>query len=244
MAVAKLKPPPDDPARAALAQALADLAAAKQNVERHEAATRKTWRAMREAETAIAKAEKGIEEAQAEQGHVLVDAAAADDDDPPPPSGMVRLARQSRDDAVDELAALKSARDQLRRTLPDFEAEVRTADDAVEAAVSAILAPIVADLTARLEKLIREAMPLRELLHGLSDAHADRLVSWAGRRPIEAELDAARKIVWAPSIDSVNVLAAFDGPWKAARAALRASPDADIGDLVAPVSPRPPAALM
>ena len=232
MPAVKLKSLPD-PLRAALVDALADLAAAKQNVERHEAATRKTWRAMREAETAIAKAEKGIEEAQAEQGHVLVDAAAADDDDPPPPSGMVRLARQSRDDAVDELAALKSARDQLRRTLPDFEADVRASEDAVEAAVSAILAPIVADLTAQLEKLIREAMPLRELLHGLSDAHADRLVSWSGRRPIEAELDAARKIVWAPSIDSINVLAAFDGPWKAARALLKQDPHAALSDLTA-----------
>ena len=74
---------------------------------------------------------------------------------------MVRLARQSHADAVDELAALKSARDRLRRELPDLESDVRTAEAMVDAAISEILAPIAADLISRLETVICDALPYR-----------------------------------------------------------------------------------
>ena len=195
--------------------AISTAAEARQKVERNKAATHKTWKAMHEAEAAIAKAEKGIEEARAEHGAVLADAATADEDDPPPLSGMVRLARQSHADAVDELAALKSARDRLRRELPDLESDVRTAEAMVDAAISEILAPIAADLISRLETVICDAMPYRSLLAGLIDSHADRIVGHAGRRPIEAELDAARKLTWVYSIGELTVSSA---PWAAARA--------------------------
>jgi hypothetical protein len=237
MPVAQRKPDRDrDDPRAELAAAIADLAAAKQKVERHKAATQQMWHAMHEAEAAIAKAEKGIEDARAEHGRALADAAIADEDDLLPlRDDMTRLAVQSLADNRNSLEALKLGRAQQRRELPDLESDERAAAAAVEGCISAILAPIAADWIARLETLVREAIPYRSLLAGLLDSHTDRLVGFAGQRPIEPQLDAAGKLVWAHSFDGVAISSA---PWAAARAALRADPDADIDDLLAlPASP-------
>ena len=73
----------------------------------------------------------------AAHAQALADAAAGDA--APPISGM-RAARQAVVDAQDEVEAAKGALAQLKGTLPDYEAELREAEIAVEAAISAILA--------------------------------------------------------------------------------------------------------
>jgi hypothetical protein len=106
--------------------------------------------------------------------------------------------------------------------LPDLEADERAAAAAVEGYISAILAPIAAALISRLEPLIREAQPYRWLLAGLLDSHADRIVGHAGQQPLQPQLDAAGRLVWAYSLDDLTVAS---GPWQAARAALKADPN-------------------
>ena len=105
------------------------------------------------------------------------------------------------------------------------------------------LAPIAEQLLARLRELIAEAIPYRTLLAGLLDAHRLNVIgSSEGRRSLEPALDAAGKLTWAFALDDLTGTSA---PWAAARAALRANPDADVDGLLAlPASaPRsPPAA--
>ena len=59
----------------------------------------------------------------------------------------------------------------MRRDTPAWEQHVAERDAEVEDCVSAVLAPIAADLIARLEELMRAAQPYRRALTDLLDAH-------------------------------------------------------------------------
>ena len=240
MPAVKLKSLPD-PSRQALIDALADLASARKRLASHTAATRKCWSAITAAQSNIATAEKGIAKARIDAVGIIADIAVDGDDIMTPPPNIVALAKAAHTDAVEALDNLRAAREQLRRTLPDFEADVRSADNAVDSAISEILREPAQRLINELRDLIARAQPLRERLLALGQAHADRVVDWHGRKPIEPQLDAARKIVL---VHSLEVLTVTDEPWKTARQRLRDDPDADIDDLLAlPASPpRSPAA--
>ena len=237
MAVAKLKPPPPaDPLRVQLQEAIAAAAEARDVLDRHQQAHGKTRRAMWDAERSVRVAEEGI--AKARKAHAAVIADVAVDDEALPPSDIVRLARQSVTDAQDEYEALRGAFARLREDLPLWQADADKAAAAVEDAVSAALTPIITELISRLETNIRDSMATRSLLAGLVESHAARSIGPDGCRSIAPQIDAAMKLAWAHSIGDLTVSSA---PWTAARAALRADPDADVDDLLAlPASAPPP----
>lgn len=231
-ATARKLPAVDD--RAELAAALEAAAEAREALNRHKQAIDRTRSSVRAAEKAVEVARKGVTKAQEEYGLALADAAVADDD-VLPPTNLARLASAGLEDAESELVALRSAGEKLRRDAPAWERHAAEVDAEVEAAISAILAPHAQRLLDRLRELIAEAQPYRSLLAGLLDSHADRIVDHTGRRPIEPQLDAARKLTWVYSLDDMPVSGAS---WTAARAALRADPCAVLPDFVA--APAPP----
>jgi hypothetical protein len=231
MAVTKLKPPPPDPLRVRLQEAIAAAAEARDVLDRHQQAHGKTRRAMWDAERSVRVAEEGIAKARAAHAAAIADVAV--DDDALPPSDIVRLARQSVTDAQDEHEALKGAFARLREDLPGWQADADKAAAELEDAISAVLAPIAEQLLARLRELMAEAMPYRSLLAGLLDAHRDRVVDSRGRQSLGPALDAAGKLTWTYSLDDVAVTS---DPWLAARARLRENPNASIDDLFVPAS--------
>lgn len=221
----KRQQPPADPLRQALVDALADLATAKQKVENHATATRKTWRALHDAQANAAKAEKGITTARVDAATVLADVATDDDDDVVPPPNTVSLARAAHADALDTIENLKAARDQLRRTLPDLEADVRAADVAVDAAISKLLCEPVQLLIDRLRTLISQSTPIRRQLNDLLDAHRYNNFGFGALAPLEQQLDTARSIVMRHSDADIDKVA---GEFAAIRGRLRADPHCDI----------------
>jgi hypothetical protein len=241
MAVAKLKQPPIDPSREALVQALADLAEAQKALDRHEKATRQMWRTMRECEDAIARATTGAEQAVIAEGFALADASVGDPDDPPPPTGdTLRLAQQSVADCENRLAATKRARDALRRSKPDVEQHVRDCEGRVEAAISLIEAPAIAQATAALQAFIVQAEPLRRLLFDVSATYNSREIGWPGADAAKAEVEAAGQIALRTYTSDADPT---KGAWAKRRAMLRQDPYVVLPDLAAlPASPQPPSA--
>lgn len=180
MAVAQRKPQADDP-RAALAAAIEDLAAAKKRVDSHKVATRKCWSAITAAQADAAEAEKGIVAARVDAAAALAEFAVDDADDVlVARPNTVALATAAHADALQTIENLRAARDQLRRTLPDLESDVRTADAAVDAVISTILLPIAQQLLDQMTEAIRLAQPTRELLMGLVASYNDRAIDWKG----------------------------------------------------------------
>ena len=220
MAATALKPPPVDPLRQALVDAIADLAAAKQQVENHKAATRKCWAAMREAEAAVTKAEKGIKESRID----AVAAAAGDPDDVLVLPSTVALAKAAHADALETVENLRAARQQLRETQSHFEEAVRAADARVDAAISEILLPIAQRCLDQMTEFIRLAQPTRELLLGLLESHNDRAISWRGKQPLEPALAEANALAFRSSL--VDLVP--NNVWALARSRLREDPHADI----------------
>jgi hypothetical protein len=238
MAVAKLKPAPVDPSRQALVDALADLKAAKKAVDDHNGAVRKCWGALREAEAAAAKAEQGITASRIEAAGVLA-SAMVDEDDVVAPPNTVALARAAYTDAVESIANLKAARDELRRTLPHAEQTVRDCEGAVEAAISEIERPVIAQVTAMLQELIVRAEPLRKLLAEVGTAYSSRTIGWPGVDAVKVEVEAAGQTAFKYF---TNDAYSTTGIWAKRRAMLRDDPFVVLPDPLAPALQPPPAA--
>jgi hypothetical protein len=79
----------------------------------------------------------------------------------------VRAARQAVVDAEDELEAQRAALAQMRADLPNWQTEIVAADTEVEAAISAILAPLAEKLIARGREIASQLSPIREALAAL-----------------------------------------------------------------------------
>ena len=138
------------------------------------------------AKKAVQVAEAGVGKAQRDYASALADAAA--DDAAPPMSGM-RAARQAVVEAQDSVAADEGALAQLKGTLPDFEAEFREAEIAVEAEISKILAVAVQNLIEKATEIARELSPLRKALlafvmNDFPPRVSDRLAFDRGRQPL------------------------------------------------------------
>jgi hypothetical protein len=234
----KRSPPPPDPLRTALAEAIEDLALARKAVENHKIAVRKCWSAMSEAEGAARKAQEGIVKARVEAAADLAGAVVDGDDVVAPPS-MVGMARAAHADALDHIENLKAARDQLRRTLPDIEQGVRDCEGRVEAAISAIEAPAIAQATLALQVLIEKAEPLRWLLSDVSAAYNSREIGWPGADAAKAEVEAANKTAFEYFTNDANPM---KGTWTKRRAMLRQDPYVVLPDPLAPAPSPPPAA--
>jgi chromosome segregation ATPase len=227
-----------DPLRTTLAAALKEAAVAQRGVEQQRGGIERARAAVRAAEAAVKSAEKGVEEARQVHARAIADAATAD---APPPASGVRAARQAVTDAQDELEAAKGALDQLKADLPGWEEAARTADVAVEAAISEILAPHAQALLAKVQELSRQLSPLRSALRALFEtapARADEYFAWdQGRRPLSAVLEAARSY-----FETANHIAGCADPWRAARELLRADAFAELPDFAAPAGPSDEAA--
>ena len=237
MTVTPLKTPQtprrdDDPLRAQLAQALEAAREAREVVDRQRAAIERTRSSVAAADKAVTVAEKGVEEARAAHAQALADAAAGDA--APPISGM-RAARQAVVDAQDEVEAAKGALAQLKGTLPDFEAELREADIAVEAEISKILAVAVQELMDQAAEIARELLPLRRALLAfvMNDSPprvSDRLAFDRGRQPLreaQAAVDAFFQAYDSIEDSQIDV-------WAFARKQLRADPHAPLPDVASP----------
>ena len=246
------KPKPD-PLRIQLQKALEAADKAGADLHRHRNAIDKTRASVRSAEKAVEVARKGNAKVLEEHGQELAAAALADDDILPP-TNKARLACAGLQDAEDELLALRAAHTSLLAD-PRWDLEAAKADIRTEEAISTILSSIAARLLDRLHDLIEQAVPIRASVAALLEAHTGRAVSPDGLRPIEGELDRARKLVTAVSVGDASTKApelvwnadlsgyvlpnAGADPWTAARARLRADPRADLSDLVSP-APQPP----
>ena len=238
-ATARKLPAADDP-RADLAAAIADLAAAKKAVANNEAAVRKCWAAMHEAEAAMAKAEKGITTARVDAAAVVAAIAVADADDVLPPPNTVSLARAAYTDAVDTAENLKAARNELRRLLPGLQQDVRDCEGRIEAAISVIEAPAMAQVNAALNALIVQSEQLRRLVLDMGDAYSQRAIGWAGCDPVKEQVDFAGKIALRCVDSDIDLM---KGTWAKRRVMLRQDPHAVLPDPAAlPASASPPSA--
>ena len=240
-AAVKQPRPPTDPLREVLAEAIEDLAAAKKAVANNEAAVRKCWAAMHEAEAAMAKAERGITTARVDAAAVVAAIAVADADDVMSPPNTLSLARAAYADAVDTAENLKAARDQLRRALPVLQQDVRDCEGRIEAAISTIEAPAMAQVNAALHALIVQAEQLRRLVLDMGDAYSQRAIGWAGCDPVKEQVDFAGRIGTQYFDSDIDLM---KGTWAKRRAMLWQDPYAvlpDLADLPAS-APRPPAA--
>ena len=151
MALAKLKPPPDDPLRQALIDALAAADEAAAQLHAHRNAVDRTRAAQRDAERALEVAKRGIDLARSQHAQAISNAiASADGDDPLPPSS-IRLAKLSVADCEEEIAALKEALRTLKSRTVDYEHAAKSADDTVDACISEILREPVQLLIDRLQ---------------------------------------------------------------------------------------------
>jgi hypothetical protein len=103
--------------RAALRAAIANVAAARQRLVRHEAATSAAFGHVEATERKIATLENAVERAQ--QSFTKKIAAALSAGREPPPSGAVADARRAVDTCQDELAAARAAFEQLRSKTPE-----------------------------------------------------------------------------------------------------------------------------
>ena len=241
MAVTARKLPAAEDLRAELAAAIEDLAAAKKAVANNEAAVRKCWAAMREAEAAVAKAEKGIEQARLDAVADLTDVLEADADDVVMPSNTVSLAVAAHVDALQTIQNLKASRDRLRRSAPDLEQHVRDCEGRIEAAISTIEAPAMAQVNAALNALIVQSEQLRRLVLDIGDAYSQRAIGWAGCDPVKEQVDFAGKVALRCIDSDIDLM---KGTWAKRRAMLRQDPYAVLPDPAElPASPqRPPAA--
>ena len=118
---------------------------------------------------------------------------------------------------------------------------MRDCEGRVEAAISAIEAPVMAQVNAALNALIVQAEQLRRLVIDMGDAYSQRTIGWAGCDPVKEQVDFAGKIALRCVDSDIDLM---KGTWAKRRAMLRQNPYAVLPDLAElPASaPRPPAA--
>jgi hypothetical protein len=210
--------------RAALVAALDEAREAKAEVARQKAGIERTEAAMREAEASVETAQKGVEKAKQADARALAHAAAHETK---APKNTMRAARQAVTDAEDRRDALRAARDRLEA---DWERDLGQAEVAVEAAISAILAPVAVRLIKRGEEIEAQLTPIKRVLSALW-YQADRPSQYGagaafdtGRAPLEETRAAAGD--WLQSINEYDV--AVPDPFLIARAKLRADPTSEL----------------
>ena len=212
-----------DPLRAALAAAIEAAREAREAVARQRAAIEKTRSSIVAATKAVQTAQEGVEKAREAHAQALADAAATADAQAP--ASGVRAARQIVEDKEDELSALKGALAQLKAELPSWENAAREADIAVEATISAVLAPHAHALLERAAAIARDLSPLRGALLAILSDHpaqgADVVAFEKGRVPLSEVQNAARSFFH--RVSAVDDKQAVD-PWLQARERLRADP--------------------
>jgi hypothetical protein len=214
-----------DPLRAALTSALEKARETQRAVARQEAAIERTRASMDAAGAAVERAQKGVGKAQQAYAAELASAAASET---PPPSSGVRKARQAVVDAEDHRDALKAALAKLEKDLPVVVADLRDADVAVEAAISAILLPVARSLLERARSVAATLVPLREALAALW-AETDRPTAWDQQTPFtegRAPLASLREEVPEFFRTTSVIKRVRPDPWAVAREQLRADPNA------------------
>ena len=222
----------DNPPRAELAEAIETACEAREGVDRQRKGIERARKAVSAAEAKVKAAEKGVQEAQQAHAYAIADAATADG---PLPASGVRAARQAVVDAADEVEAAQGALAQLKATLPDFEAELREADIAVEAEISKIFAEAVRKLMDQAAEIARELLPLRRALIAfvMNDSPprvSDRLAFDRGRQPLREAQNSVDAFFQAyDSIEDLQI-----DVWAVARKQLRADPHAPLPDVALP----------
>jgi hypothetical protein len=124
--------------RAALRLAISNVAAARQRLVRHEAATSAASDHVEAVEQKLTVLSNAVERAQEKFTSKIAAALSAGRE--PPPSGTVAEARCAADACRDELTAARAAFEQLRSGTPDIAAEVAIADNRAVAASNTLLA--------------------------------------------------------------------------------------------------------
>jgi hypothetical protein len=155
--VAKPEDPPGSD-RSALVAALAAKAEADEAVKRQKNGIDRARALVRAAVEAVEAATKGLTTIHEEHAAAIAEAAASDTQ--LPTAGAVRMARQKKIDAEDELETAKQALDQLKATLPEFEANAREKNIAIDVEISLLLAPYARQLLAKAIALRSQYSPV------------------------------------------------------------------------------------
>jgi hypothetical protein len=145
----------------------------------------------------------------------------------------VPAARRAITDAGDELESQRTALARMRDDMSNWTKEVSLADTEVEAAISAILAPIAEKLIARGREIASQLGPIREA----------RFVLWGEPGPAGHDAALAFEQARKPLAETKEVVAEFlrelshvvranPDPWSAARAQLRLDAFAELPELL------------
>lgn len=172
MSVAAIKRPPPDPLRVALAEAVENAAEAKAALQAQTAAVTKLRRAVLEAERAHETAERGVKEALRNAGAEMA-LAAADDDDIAPGSSTVLLARAAVVNAADHVEVCRATVQAVKDRVRDYSEAVRWAEDKVETAIAAVVAPHEARLKAEIAEAEARMRALYSAWAALSSTNGD-----------------------------------------------------------------------
>jgi hypothetical protein len=209
--------PPSD--RAALVAAIEAAKAAKETLDKHNAAIGKLRKQNFQIVDRLKRAEVTITDARAR--HVTALAAAAVRDEAAPVSG-VPAAQQAADDLRHELEANTDALNVLRQQTPDLEVASMQADADVEMEISRVLQPIASALIARRNALTAQLETVQDSLVQMLNSDAIAPADRDYRIKRTRLIDFVR-----PGLNEQRAPVSGAGPdWRAIRAALRADPGA------------------
>jgi hypothetical protein len=232
--------PPGDPLRALLARAQDAASNAHAKLARKRKAADELQRIVWGDPAKVEAAEKAIEKAGAALATAIGDAAAEGKE--APNGAGVRKARQALVEVQDQAAANKVAHTAMRADIKEIETEVRDSDVAVEAAISAIIAPLASEAIERTAKLVEMVRPHCEALAALW-AEVDRPSAFDAQMDFNtarAPLDALRKRAAEVLQSAKSIYRASPDPWIEARKMLRADPHAKLDQLSMLLGGKPP----
>jgi hypothetical protein len=224
----------DDPLRLALVDAIGEAEKARKALDRQKAGIERLQKQVWAGDDAIAAAQKAVEKAQKDHVDAIAAAAALD---APTPASTVPAARKAVVEVQEQVEAARAALTKLQAGLADWEREASEASTAVEAAISAILAPHVIELVKAARKIADQLTPIKvmmtALLHDQQDSpppaqQREYFAFEKGRQPLEE----AEAIVRGFFQDTRQWNMPAANPWNAAREKLRLDPLADISGLI------------
>jgi hypothetical protein len=218
-----------DPLRAALANAIEKAGKAREAVTRQRAGVDRVQREVWAGASRIEAAEKAVEDAREAHVEAIAGAAASDH---AMPASKVGAAQRAVAKAREEVDANRQALARLRDGLGFLEGDLRAADTAVEAAISAVLAPIGERVTLRARDLLAQLAPFKAAAVALWVADPQpteidaSIAHEVSRRPLQPARKAAQEFL--------NSLAEIDrtpNVWAIARERLRKDADAALPEL-------------
>jgi hypothetical protein len=218
-----------DRLRIALADAIQGAAKIRHAAERHRAGAERTRSSVAAAEAELEKALAGVGKAQEAHIAALAHAAASGTS---APASKVRAARQLVIDCEDEVSAQRAALAQMRADLPNWDKEVALADTDVEAAISAILAPMAEKLIERGREIAAQFAPIRSALNALwfdpSPANHDEALAFEqSRKPLVETKEAVAEFLRT----TTRINRVEPDAWIEARSRLRADAYSELPEL-------------